>query len=62
MDRNDRFDSESMAFHRSVREGFLERAKLYPGRFRVIDAGGTVSEVAAAVRKAINDEYGLELL
>lgn len=62
VDQNDRFDSESMAFHRSIREGFLERAKLFPGRFRVIDAGGTVSEVAAAIRKAISDEYGLELL
>lgn len=33
-----RFEAENLAFHERIRQGFLDRAKLYPDRFRVLDA------------------------
>lgn len=33
-----RFEHESLEFHRRVRNGFLELARLYPARIRVVDA------------------------
>lgn len=59
---NDRFDSETMAFHRAVREGFLRLAEQDPKRIRVIDAGVSVEEVARSVRECVKNELGLELL
>jgi dTMP kinase len=47
-DRN-RFEAESVEFHKKVRDGFLELAKLEPERWVVIDACGSVEEVAAKV-------------
>lgn len=33
-----RFEAEELAFHERIRHGFLERARLYPQRFWVLDA------------------------
>jgi len=33
-----RFEAEALAFHQRIREGFLERARRWPDRFRVLDA------------------------
>lgn len=44
-----RIDSQSLAFHRSVLEGYREIARLEPERFRFVDGNGTVEEVAARV-------------
>lgn len=33
-----RFEAETLAFHERIRQGFLARARLYPERFRVLDA------------------------
>lgn len=59
---NDRFDSETLAFHTAVREGFLTIAAKEPERFRIISASGTIDEVAAAVKDCVNHEFGLEIL
>jgi dTMP kinase len=48
-----RFEAESLEFHEKVRAGFLELAKQEPSRWVVIDARGTVDEIAAKVLKAI---------
>ncbi len=58
----DRFDSETLAFHTAVRNGFLTIAAREPERFRIISAAGTIEEVANAVKDCINHEFGLELL
>ncbi|MBL8383861.1 MAG: dTMP kinase, partial [Burkholderiales bacterium] len=42
----DRFESEKAEFHRRVRESYLALAARDPGRFRVIDAGLHVHEIA----------------
>lgn len=51
----DRLEAEDIGFHRRVREGFLALAAAEPARFRVIDAAGTVDELAALVFSAIED-------
>lgn len=45
----DRFEAEGWAFHERVRAGFRALAAGDPDRWRVVDAAGTVDEVAARV-------------
>src|SRR6185503_7513808 len=52
-DSADRFEAERQEFFERVRSAYLERARLEPGRVRVIDAAGTIDEVEAAVRSAL---------
>jgi dTMP kinase len=52
--RADRFESEDAAFFARVRARYLAIAAAEPDRVRVIDAGATESEVAAAVARAID--------
>ena len=47
-----RFEAEDLRFYRRVREGYLALAKAEPKRFVVIDANGTVDEVAQRVSEA----------
>ena len=59
---NDRFDSETLAFHTAVRNGFLELARQEPGRIQIISAEGSVEDVARAVKDCVTHELGLDLL
>lgn len=43
----DRLDAETVEFHRRVRDAYLELSRREPERVRVIDATGSVEEVAA---------------
>ena len=49
----DRYERKGLAFHQALRRGFLEIAKGEPARCRVIDATGSVEEVAGLVRKVV---------
>ncbi len=49
-----RFEAEDLRFHRRVREGYLAMAVAEPNRYRVIDANGTVEEVFARTKAALN--------
>ena len=40
-----RFEKEELSFHKKVRAGYLELARLEPGRFRIIDASKEKEEV-----------------
>jgi len=51
-DRN-RMESEDLAFHSRVREGYLAEAGADPGRYRVLDASRSASEVHAEVLAAV---------
>jgi dTMP kinase len=51
----DRIESENMAFFDRVRDVFRARAAAEPGRFRVIDAGKPMPEVACSIRLALDD-------
>lgn len=45
-----RFEAEEKAFHQRIREGFLDRARRWPERFRVLDA---TSEPELLLRQAL---------
>ncbi len=51
----DRLEREDAAFHARVREGFLAIAREEPARVRVVDASGSVDEVAERVTDALRD-------
>ena len=48
-----RFESLDAAFHRRVRQGFLEQAAAAPQRHAVIDAASPVATVQSAVAAAV---------
>ena len=52
--QDDRFDSESAAFHEAVRNGFLELARREPERFAVIDASAPIEQVTQSILEAIH--------
>lgn len=53
-DLMDRIEGAGADFHQRVRHGYLELAAADPGRWLVIDAGGTVDEVAARIESAVD--------
>ncbi len=53
-DEIDRLEGAGAEFHTRVREGYLEMAAADPDRWIVIDAGGTVDDVAARVDTALD--------
>ncbi|MFP5219864.1 MAG: dTMP kinase [Actinomycetes bacterium] len=52
----DRIEAESLAFHRRVREGFLDLAAAAPERYLVVDAALPAEQVAALVRTRLEPE------
>ena len=56
----DRIEAAGEMFHRRLREGFMELARLEPERFSVIDATGSVADVSAAVKAALRAKGLLE--
>lgn len=56
---NDRFDSENLSFHTSVRNGFLEIARREPGRICVIDASPDVQTVQRKIQEVCRERLGL---
>lgn len=51
--REERFELESLQFHRRVREGYLELAHREPDRFLVIDASLGIEETEEAIASAV---------
>jgi dTMP kinase len=48
-----RMDGEALAFHRRVREGYLELARVEPERWELIDANRPIGEVHADVKQLV---------
>jgi len=48
-----RFEAESLAFHARVREGYRSLARRFPQRMRLVDASGSIEEIASAVRQHV---------
>ena len=55
----DRFDSESAAFHNAVREGFLSLARREPGRFAVVDGSKSPEEVTESILETIHERLAI---
>ena len=55
----DRIEAAGAAFHQAVRDEYLKLANEDPQRWRVIDAKGSVDDVAAQVRDAVLPFLGL---
>jgi dTMP kinase len=49
-----RFEAETVAFHEKVRAGYLELARLEPGRFRIVDAAQSQDQVFTAISKIVS--------
>ena len=56
--RRDAFEREALAFHRRVRQGYLEILRAEPKRVRLIRAAEPPGEVAAQVRAAVEEFLG----
>jgi dTMP kinase len=50
----DKLEGESLDFHQRVRQAFRSMAESAPRRYRVIDARGSVEQVADEVREAVS--------
>jgi dTMP kinase len=57
--KNNRFEVESLEFHRRVRAGFLELAKREPERFAVLDATLPPDKLEAQIRKVVAERLDL---
>lgn len=55
----DRFEKFGADFHERLRQGFLDIARRFPERCRVIDASGSEDEVAAAIFAAVAARFDL---
>jgi dTMP kinase len=56
-DTKDRMESEAKEFHQKVREGFLDLAKKYPERIKVIDANQEIEKVHADVIEILKNYF-----
>lgn len=54
----DRIESETIAFHRRVRDGYLAMARGEPGRFRVVDALQSEDDIEAEIWEILRDAAG----
>ncbi len=52
---NDRIEKEQIDFHQRIRSGYLELARMFPHRFRVIDSSGSEDEVHQQILKIVLD-------
>jgi len=51
--REERFELESLQFHRKVREGYLKLAQMEPERFIVINGAESIKETETAIAAAV---------
>ena len=51
--REERFELESLQFHRKVREGYLKLVQMEPERFLVINGAGSIADTEAAIAEAV---------
>lgn len=50
----DRFEQEQAAFHRRVRQGYLDLVRNEPDRFRVIDSSQSIEYIKVIIEKMIS--------
>lgn len=52
-DRRDRMEAQDVAFHKRVREIYLQLAQQFPDRIKIIDGNGRMEDVAARVWRVV---------
>lgn len=52
-----RFERETLAFHRRVREGYLSLAEAEPFRFRIVAGEGTADQISGRVADLLSDLF-----
>ena len=57
--REERFELEAVAFHNRVRNAYLEEAAREPDRIAVIDATGSVDEIATRISRLVEARLAL---
>ncbi|HBT76869.1 MAG TPA: dTMP kinase [Planctomycetaceae bacterium] len=57
----DRMEGKGEAYHERVRNGFLVHAAAEPQRYVVVDATGSIEEVAATIRAVISQKQPLDM-
>ena len=57
---NDRFESEDKKFFGRVRNGYLELAKIFDDRFKVIDASQDIQDVQIQIKTLINSMVNVQ--
>jgi dTMP kinase len=50
---SDRIEKEAAEFHNRVRDAYLELARKYPERIKLIDGRGRLADVAGRIRAAV---------
>jgi len=60
-DGEDRYERLDTAFHERLRQGFREIAEREPTRCAIVDAGGEVTAVQAAIRASVAERLGIAL-
>jgi len=55
INKDDRFEMETIKFHRRVREGYLKLLEEEPERIRLIDASGSIEEVHREIVKVVEE-------
>ncbi len=60
-DGENRYERMDVAFHQRLRDGYLDIARREPGRCAVIDAGGSVEDIQAAIRAVVGERLGIDL-
>ncbi len=58
-DSETRFEEEALSFHKKVRNGFLELARIEPERFRVIDASKNENQVKDKIIEILSSDFGV---
>lgn len=58
INNRDRIESRPLSFHNRLRRGYLQLAKKYPKRIKVIDARGDLDSVFAKIEKIVGVLYG----
>jgi dTMP kinase len=46
---DDRFEAENIAFHRKIRDGYLNLAQKKPGRWLVVESGQTIAHISGII-------------
>jgi len=55
--KENRFEQEESAFHTRVRQGYLDLARDFPRRFRLVDALGTPAQIHARVVSLVSSAF-----